>query len=405
MNYNYLKKIINNKELFEQTLQKRQNDNNDITYDKLLNLFNKYKDYLSQKQEIEHTLNITTKEIQKNLNNPSRIQELKNKIHQLKNTKDNLAKPDLNIVDYIPNLLQDEVSYGSTDLDNTIITTHAQPPKKTKIKPHYKFDDIQIETACNMSGARFAIFSGEIAKLFRALSSFFLHELKQHGFQEMILPYLVLDKAMYNTGNLPKFDEDSFKSDKYRLIPTAEVALVNMFENKTFDKKFDKVRVCAFTPCFRSEVGSAGLDTQGIKRLHQFHKVEMVSITRNDNSHDEHQDMLKIEESILQKLGLHYRVVRLCSGDTGFHSSKTYDIEVFMPSTQKYMEISSCSNCLDFQSIRSNIKYKTEDTKEYAHTLNGSAFPIERLIAAIVENCQLEDGSIAIPEVLKQYMN
>lgn len=398
MNYHYLKKIILNKEAFKETIAKRKEK---ISYDELENLYNQYRKYLDDRQLIEGKINALTKEIQKNFSN-----ELKNEVKSLKNQKEALVKPDLSKIDYIPNFLNNSVPIGDNSDGNSIIKTVNSDKSIENAIPHYKFSEILTNRGVNMSGSRFTVFSGKIAKLFRALSQFFLDKLTNyHEFEEMIVPYLVLDKAMYNSGNLPKFDEESFKTDKYRLIPTAEVSLINLFENRTFDN-LDKIRVCAFTPCFRSEVGSAGLDTQGIKRLHQFHKVEMVSITREDNSEAEHELLLKIEEEILQDLKLPYRIVNLCSGDIGFHSSKTYDIEVYMPSIKQYMEISSCSNCIDFQAIRSNIKYKVDNHKKFAHTLNGSAFPIERMIAAIIENYQYgSNNDFRIPEILKKYIN
>ncbi len=400
MTYSYLKKIVQNSEDFIYSMKAR---NADFNYNEIEKLFELHKLYIQQKEQYEFQLNSITNEIQKNIANKTLVEDLKQQIKDIKTKKDALVKPDIEIVNYIPNLLQKSVPVGPSSDFNKVIKEHLPKPTFSNVIPHYQFKEIQISTACNMSGSRFVIFSGKMAQLFRALAAFFLSELKTHGFEEIILPYLVLDKTMYNTGNLPKFEEDSFKTDKYRLIPTAEVPLVNIYQDQTLEN-LDTIRVCAFTPCFRSEVGSAGLDTQGIKRLHQFHKVEMVSITRDDNSFDEHEKLLAIEESILQKLNIHYRILCLASGDTGFGSSKTYDIEVFMPSTNQYMEISSCSNCLDFQSIRSNIKFKNlNGEKLFAHTLNGSAFPLERLIAAIVENFQV-NGEVVIPNVLLPFL-
>ena len=396
MTYNYLKKIILNKNNFEYMLQSRKEN---INYDDLEDLYTKYKIYIQKKESIEQEINQITQDIKYN---PDKLNQLLHKVKDLKLQKEQLIKPDLSKIDYIPNFIDKSVPIGLNDKDNQIIR-HYGIIQDRPIKPHYRLEDIVIDKAVKMSGSRFTIFKGEVAKLFRALSNFFLEELKKNNFEELIVPYLVLDESMYNTGNLPKFAEDSFKTEKYRLIPTAEVPLMNYFSNETL-KDLKTIRVCAFTPCFRSEVGSAGLDTQGIKRLHQFHKVEMVSITTEDNSIQEHENMLNIEEQILQKLNLPYRVVNLCTGDLGFHSSKTYDIEVYMPSIKQYMEISSCSNCLDFQTIRSNIKYFNQNKeKVFAHSLNGSAFPIERMIAAIVENYQNDQGTFDIPKVLEKF--
>ena len=234
------------------------------------------------------------------------------------------------------------------------------------------------------------------------------HHTKELGFVEVSPPYMVKEKAMYNVGLLPKFAQDSFSvSDGFRLIPTAEVCLTNMVANMILPIESLPIRMVAHTPCFRSEAGSAGRDTRGLIRMHQFSKVELVSITTPDESEKEHEYITSAAEDILKKLDLPYRIMLLCSGDTGFQSSKTYDLEVWMPAQSQYREISSCSNCKDFQSRRMKTRYKLSSNSEnvFVHTLNGSALAVGRTIAAIIENYQNQDGSIQIPECLVSYMD
>jgi seryl-tRNA synthetase len=242
----------------------------------------------------------------------------------------------------------------------------------------------------------------------RALASFFLdHNVQQFGYTEMIPPFLVRDTAAFGTGNLPKFEEDLFKTtNDFYLIPTSEIPLTNLVADMILSDDQLPQRMTAYTPCFRSEAGSAGKDTRGMIRQHQFSKVEMVSITHPDQSQAEHERMLACAEDLLQKLGLPYRVMLLCTGDMGFSAQKTYDIEVWLPGQDAYREISSCSNCGDFQARRMKARFKGKASKEtqFVHTLNGSGLPIGRTMVAVLENYQQADGSIVIPEVLRPYM-
>ena len=267
---------------------------------------------------------------------------------------------------------------------------------------------MNFDIASKISGSRFVVLKGMLAKLERALSQFMLDQhTNKNGYTEMNVPVLVKDHSLFGTGNLPKFAEDLFTSgDDHWLIPTAEVPLTNLVREQILDLNSLPMRFTSYTPCFRSEAGAAGKDTRGMLRQHQFTKVELVSISKPEDSEKEHERMLLSAEGILQELDLHYRVVTLCTGDMGFASKKTYDIEVWLPGENTYREISSCSNCGDFQSRRMNAKYKNEKNENiFVHTLNGSGLAVGRTLIAILENYQTEDGNVAIPKVLQKYLN
>jgi seryl-tRNA synthetase len=279
-------------------------------------------------------------------------------------------------------------------------------------KEHYQLGEdlgmMDFETAANMSGSRFVVTSGQIARLERALAAFMIdvHTLEK-GYLEVSPPVMVRDKALFGTGQLPKFEEDLYKTgeDQY-MIPTAEVPLTNLVRESILDEADLPKRFTAHTLCFRSEAGSAGKDTAGMLRQHQFAKVEMVSITTPEQSDEEHERMTACAEEILKRLELPYRVMVLCSGDTGFGARKTYDLEVWLPGQKTYREISSCSTCGDFQARRMKARYKPAGEKgnRFVHTLNGSGLAVGRTLIAVMENYQQEDGSIAVPEVLRSYM-
>lgn len=311
-----------------------------------------------------------------------------------------------------PNILQNSVPYGLDDNDNVIVETYGEPTKfDFEPKAHYELGEdlnlMDFEQTTKICGSRSTSLFNGLAKLERAISNFFLDFLEKYGYRETSIPFLVREEAMFGTGNLPKFAEDSYHTtENMWLIPTGEVTMTNWVADRIIDEKHLPLRLTAYTPCWRSEAGSAGKDTRGMLRQHQFKKVEMVSITTPDQSKEEHERMSNIESEILKSLGLPYRVMLLCSGDTGFSSSKTYDHEVWLPAQNKYREITSCSNCTDFQARRMNAKYRDKNGKvNFVHTLNGSALAVGRTIIAIMENYQQKDGSIKIPKVLIHYTN
>jgi seryl-tRNA synthetase len=316
------------------------------------------------------------------------------------------------LIESLPNILNDDVPLGRDENFNKPLKTHGKPKENGLSKHHQDLGQdlgmLDTRHTTMISGSRFATLTRDLAALERALVNFMIdHHTKELDFIEVSPPYLVKDIAMYNVGLLPKFADDSFAvSGDFRLIPTGEVSLTNMVANQILPREALPIRMVAHTPCFRSEAGSAGRDTRGLIRMHQFSKVELVSITASDESEREHDYITSAAEDILKKLDLPYRIMLLCSGDTGFQSSKTYDIEVWMPAQSQYREISSCSNCTDFQARRMKARYKEFDSTEnkFVHTLNGSGLPIGRTIAAILENYQNEDGSIQIPDCLVKYM-
>jgi seryl-tRNA synthetase len=316
------------------------------------------------------------------------------------------------ILEVLPNLPSEDVPYGTDESMNKLVRSWGDAKPDSSAKQHFEIGEklqmMDFEQTAKFSGSRFVTLKADLARLERALAAFMLDiHAKQFGFTEYSIPFLVRDEAMYNVGLLPKFSDDSFETtNKYRLIPTAEVSLVNMAFDTIFSEEELPLRMAAFSPCFRSEAGSAGRDTRGMIRLHQFSKVELVSITTPDKSQEEHERIVNAAEEVLKKLGLPYRIMLLCTGDMGFQSMKTYDLEVWMPGQQKYREISSCSNCGDFQARRLKARYKTVGAKEttLVHTLNGSALAVGRTMAAILENYRNQDGSIDIPVALQSYM-
>ena len=313
----------------------------------------------------------------------------------------------------LPNIPLDDVPEGADENDNVEVRmVGAKPNFAFDPKEHFELGEalgqMDFERAAKISGSRFAVLSGGLARLERALGQFMLDvHTQEHGYTEVIPPLLVRDDAMFGTGNLPKFAEDAFQANTgHWLIPTSEVSLTNLVREEIVDHDTLPRRYTALTPCFRSEAGSAGRDTKGYLRQHQFYKVEMVSITDDETSIAEHERMTKCAETILEKLGLHFRTVVLCTGDMGFGARKTYDIEVWLPGQGAYREISSCSVCGDFQARRMNARYRVEGEKQprFVHTLNGSGVAVGRALIAVMENYQNEDGTIRVPDVLKPYM-
>jgi seryl-tRNA synthetase len=312
----------------------------------------------------------------------------------------------------LPNIIDESVPQGEDESDNVEVERVGEIKDfDFEVKSHDEIGEklgmLDFTQSVLMSGSRFSTLTSKLAKLERALANFMLDVAEEFGFNEVSPPNLVKDEAMFGTAQLPKFSQEAFiTTSGYWLIPTSEVSLVNLYAKKTLNESDLPIRMTAFTPCFRSEAGSAGKDTKGLMRQHQFKKVELVSITSAEESEQEHQKITAVACEILNRLKLPYRKMLLCSSDIGFAAAKTYDLEVWIPSQNKYREISSCSNCNDFQARRAMIKYKGKDGKNYfAHTLNGSALAVGRTLLAVIENYQNADSSISVPEVLVKYMN
>lgn len=315
----------------------------------------------------------------------------------------------------VPNIPHESVPLGESEDDNPVLRTWGEPTTfDFEPKEHWELGTalggLDFECAAKLAGSRFSISFGPIARLERALAQFMLDtQTEQHGYTEVAPPTIVNRATMTGTGQLPKFEEDLFKLSDDRdfyLIPTAEVPLTNVYAGEVIDEARLPIKFCAHTPCFRSEAGSYGKDTKGLIRQHQFYKVEMVNFAHPDKSYEALEDMTRCAEVILEKLNLPYRTIILCTGDMGFGAAKTYDIEVWLPGQDKYREISSCSNCEDFQARRANIKFQPKDSKkkQFVHTLNGSGLAVGRCLVAVMENYQQADGSITVPDVLKPYM-
>lgn len=314
----------------------------------------------------------------------------------------------------IPNTPHNSTPMGETDADNRLYRTWGSPKAfGFEPKAHWDIgadqDILDFERASKISGARFTILKGQGARMERAIINFMLNlHTDEHGYTEIFPPLMVNRDAMTGTGQLPKFEDDMFlvPAKDFFLIPTAEVPVTNMYMNEILEESMLPIYHTAFTPCFRKEAGSAGRDTRGLIRQHQFNKVELVKFTKPENSYEELESLLLAAEEVLKRLELPYRVVQLCGGDLGFSSAKTYDIEVWMPSYNRYLEISSCSNFEDYQARRANIRYREGESKkvQHIHTLNGSGLAVGRTLAAILENYQNADGSVTIPEVLRPYM-
>jgi len=346
----------------------------------------------------------------------SETKELREQIQQREKAAEQLEASLQDILAGIPNLPHESVPQGKAAEDNVEVRRWGTPPKfDFTPKPHWELGEglgiLDLERATKLSGARFAVYWDMGAKLERALAGFMLDlHTGEHGYTEVLPPYLVNSESLYGTGNLPKFASDLFRvphgEKDLWLIPTAEVPVTNLYRDEVLDAARLPVSLTAYTPCFRSEAGSYGKDVRGIIRQHQFQKVELVKFARPDTSYEQLEKLTNDAEEVLQKLGLHYRVVALTTGDLGFSSAKTYDIEVWLPGQQLFREISSCSNFESFQARRANIRYRPEgkNKTEFVHTLNGSALAVGRTWVAIVENFQQADGSVLIPEALQPAM-
>jgi seryl-tRNA synthetase len=336
-----------------------------------------------------------------------RIKEADERIAQLNATQSELLLT-------IPNVPHASVPEGHSAEDNKEVRRHGAPPRFEFVpKPHWEVGEragiLDLAAATKITGARFAVYKGWGARLERALANFFLDvHTREHGYTEILPPFLVNTASLMGAGQLPKFAADLFRIENtdFWLTPTSEVELHNLHRDETIPEEKLPIYVTAWTACFRSEAGAAGKDTRGILRQHQFQKVEMFKFTHPEKSYEEHEKLLANAETILQKLGLHYRTVLLCTGDMGFASAKTYDIEVWLPSSGEFREISSCSNCEAFQARRAGIRFKPKGggKSDFVHTLNGSGLAVGRTWIAVVENYQQADGSIVVPEVLRPYM-
>jgi seryl-tRNA synthetase len=337
-------------------------------------------------------------------------------IERLEKTAGELDEQLRTVLSTIPNLPHESVPLGEGPEQNVEVRRWGSPPKfDFTPKPHWELGEqlgiLDLERGAKLAGARFAVYFDLGAKLERALANFMLDlHTGQHGYREVLPPYLVNSESMYGTGQLPKFAGDLFKvphGDRdLWLVPTAEVPVTNLYRDETLDGAQLPISLTAYTPCFRSEAGSYGKDVRGLIRQHQFQKVELVKFAKPEESYEQLEQLTKHAEAVLQKLGLHYRVVTLCTGDMGFSSAKTYDLEVWLPGQQVFREISSCSNFEAFQARRANIRFKREGAKktEFVHTLNGSGLAIGRTWLAILENYQQPDGSVTVPEALRPYM-
>ena len=339
------------------------------------------------------------------------ISDLKKNIDQLNKdleSKDSdlqelLLKQNTLLLD-MPNIPDPTVPEGNDEDDNKVISVHGDIGTSNQLDHLEITNKIDTELASKLAGSRFAVLKGDMVKLQRSLINFMIDCAIKNGYEEYYLPYMANEDSLIGTGQLPKFEEDLFKaSDKLYLIPTAEVPLTNLFRNEFINENDLPIKVTSHTPCFRSEAGSYGKDTRGLIRQHQFEKIELVQITHPNHSMKCLENLLNDACEILDKLCLPYRIVELCDGDLGFSSSKTFDIEVWMPSQNKYREISSCSNFTDFQARRANIKYKTQDGNNFVHTINGSGLAVGRCLIALIENNYDGKDSIKVPKCLVQY--
>ncbi len=412
-----LKYVRENLDLVKENFKNR---NYEFDMNNFISLDNKRKEILKEVESLKYLKNQTSDEIgklkSKNIdasNHLSKMSEVSKKIKEYENSLEEVEKDFHEMLYIMPNLFDSSVPIGRTENENIEVKKWGEPKEfNFKVKDHTEIGSINnildFERASKMSGARFVVYKGKGAALERALINFMLEtHISKHNYTEIIPPLLVKEHSMYNAGQFPKFREDNFSSDdNLFLIPTSEVPLANLHSNEILEEEELPKLYTAYTPCFRREAGSYGKDTKGIIRLHQFNKVELVKIVKPEDSDKALNKLVEEAEHILQSLNLPYRVVLKCTGDTGFTASKTYDLEVWLPSQNKYREISSCSNVKDFQARRSSIKFKRKDSKksEFIHMLNGSGLAIGRTFAAILENYQNEDGTYIIPEVLKKYI-
>ncbi|TFG37552.1 MAG: serine--tRNA ligase [Syntrophobacterales bacterium] len=394
----------------------------DIDLDKFSELDRKRRDILQEVETLRSERNTVSKEIgtrKKNKDNASDLIERMGEVSsRIKNLDDSLKEREAalnDIIMIIPNLPHESVPSGTGEEDNPVVREWGEKPVfDFEPLPHWDIGEnlniLDFARGAKITGARFTLYRGAGATLERALINFMLNmHITEHGYTEVLTPFMVNRESMTGTGQLPKFEEDLFKitGTDYYLIPTAEVPVTNIHRDEILDEQDLPIYYVSYTPCFRAEAGSYGKDTRGLIRQHQFNKVEMVKFSRPETSYEELEALTLNAEEVLKRLNIHYRLVNLCTGDLGFSSAKTYDLEAWMPGQDAYREISSCSNFEDFQARRAGIRFRREETGkvEHVHTLNGSGLAIGRTVVAILENCQQKDGTVVIPEVLIPYMN
>ena len=413
-----MKFVRDNPEKVMEAVRKR---NGELNLDEFLALDKERREITQQVEALKNERNTASKEIGKLKKAGENAEE---KMAEVRAIGDKIAADDVRLRDIearlktimlaIPNIPAEDVPVGKSDADNPEVRRWGEP-RKFDFEPlsHWdlgeKLDILDFERGHKISGARFTVYKGLGSRLERSVINFYLDlHTSEHGYTEFFPPFIVNSDSMQGTGQLPKFAEDMFKlqgMDMY-LIPTAEVPITNLHRDEILNGDDLPLRYCAYSACFRAEAGSAGKDTRGLIRQHQFNKVELVKFTRPEQSWDELESLTNNAERALQLLGLPYHVVRLCTGDLGFSSATTYDLEVWLPQANRYREISSCSNFLDFQARRANIRFRRDakSKPEFVHTLNGSGLAVGRTVAAILENYQQEDGSVVVPEVLRKYM-
>ena len=412
-------KLVRSQPDMVKAAMKARNKDYDSQIDEVLQLDSKRRDALAQSEAKKCKQNAASKEIpriKKEGGDVSAImaemKELSAEIKALDAQVSELEQKQYDIIMGIPNIPHESVPIGKDDSDNIEVRRWGEPTKfDFQPKAHWDIgaalDILDPETAAKVTGARFHFYKGLGARLERAIINFYLDTHTANGYTEVFPPFMVNRASMTGTGQLPKFEEDAFRlTNDYFLIPTAEVPVTNMYRDDILDGNKLPLKYCAYSACFRAEAGSAGRDTRGLIRQHQFNKVELVKFVRPEDSYDELEKLTNDAERVLQLLKLPYHVVTLSTGDLGFSSAKTYDIEVWMPSYNRYLEISSCSNFEDFQARRASIRYKNsiKEKAQLVHTLNGSGLAIGRTVAAILENYQNDDGSVTVPEVLRKYM-
>lgn len=411
-----IKQIRLNPEEVKRKLQRRGQKYN---IQEIVEMDEQRRQLLAQVEQLKSKKNKVSQEVAKlkkaKQNADELIAEMKQVSDSIKNDDEKVRELDEKLLEAlmtIPNIPSDKTPDGTSEEDNQLVRSWGEPRKfEYEPKAHWDIGEdlgiLDFATGAKVTGARFTYYKGSGARLERALYNFMLDIHTDNGYTEVFPPYMVHRRSMEGTGQLPKFEEDAFKvmNTEYFLIPTAEVPITNMYREQILEAEILPIKHTAYSACFRAEAGSAGRDTRGLIRQHQFNKVELVKFVIPENSYDELEKLTKDAERILQLLELPYRVSALCAGDLGFTSTKTYDLEVWMPSYNKYVEISSCSNFEDFQARRADIKYRPQpkEKPKFVHTLNGSGLAVGRTVAAILENYQQDDGSVTIPKILRAY--